>query len=54
MNCPQAEEQNKQILENINCFGLLLFVIIVFANDFNIVSNQIYRVKPDSKLANEI
>lgn len=32
----------------------LLFVIIMFANYFNIVSNKIYRVKPNTKLPNKI
>ena len=48
----------KKILNEIETLtarkDYLLFVIIVFANDFNVVSNKINRVETNSKLTNEI
>ena len=35
-------------------FRGILFIIVMFADDFNIVGNKIDRVEPNTKLANEI
>lgn len=32
----------------------ILFVIVVFADNFHVVGNKIYRVKPNTKLTNKV
>lgn len=49
----ELEGKKNSIKCHIDSKGLL-FVLVVFANDFNVVSNKIYRVETNSKLPNEI